>query len=200
MKYKLFSIFIIVIMMILGTQTVYASSWHWKIAPPLLVLLPFAIIFTLIVETVSIVKFGEVKKSFKVFCVIIVPNLLSFAASFLDPIKDYIDLHRSVVYDVPFVYSFFKPIKDLVDIYSSNGYNIMSIYQLIEESARYGPYYIIVFKYLILTFLIEIPFVYLVLRKDTLSRKKLAISILTSNVITTLVIAVCERIFFTGTW
>jgi hypothetical protein len=60
--------------------TAYAnSSWHWLTTSPITIL-PFAVISTLLVETILIVKFGKVKKQIKAFGIVTLANLISFLA------------------------------------------------------------------------------------------------------------------------
>lgn len=94
MKYKLF----LVIMwcsgfLILFPSTAYAnSSWHWVTTSPLTVL-PCAVIFTLLIETIAVVKFGKVDNRNKAFVIVSLANLLSF----LVPYFRTNHLHRQVV-------------------------------------------------------------------------------------------------------
>jgi len=76
---------------------------------------------------------------------------------------------------------------------TSGGYSIFAAFNK-------GPYYIILAGYLILTIAVELPIVYFLLRKDSVSRKNLLVSILLSNIVTTLLVAVCERIICVGQW
>ena len=63
-----------------------------------------------------------------------------------------------------------------------------------------GPYYMVLTGYLLLTLIVELPVVYLLLRKNTECKRRLFVSILASNVITTLFVAVCERLICIGQW
>jgi ABC-type uncharacterized transport system fused permease/ATPase subunit len=149
------------------------SSWYWLTDPPLTSLLPFAIIFTLAVETIAIIIFGKATKKIKAFCVVLMANILSFASSFIDPISK-----QMLLYD----------------------YSINLSFDLIEQSVKYSQYYIVAFWYLILTLVVEMPVVYFLLRKDTSYRKRLILSILISNIITTAAVAICERVFYIGVY
>ena len=83
-KYDLLSIIIMIgIIIICFSMTAYAnSSWRWLTTSPLPIL-PFAIISTLIIETLAVVKFGTVKNSKKAFCIVAFANFLSFLAPYL---------------------------------------------------------------------------------------------------------------------
>lgn len=129
--------------------------------------LPFAIIFTLLIETVSVVKFGKVANSKKAFLTVGLANLLSFIAPYLER-----------------AYRFMP---------TSGGFSISAAFNK-------GPYYMILFGYLVLTVIVELPVAYLMLRKESLIKKHLIMSILLSNIVTTLLIAVCERIICAGIW
>lgn len=155
------------IFLVLMPSRVYAnSSWHWLTVSPMTVL-PFAIIFTLLIETVSVVKLGKVANSKKAFLIVGLANLLSFIAPYLER-----------------AYRFMP---------TSGGFSISAAFNK-------GPYYMILFGYLALTVIIEVPVVYLILRRESPSRKNLIISILLSNIITTLLVAVIERVICAGRW
>jgi len=146
---------------------VYAnSSWHWVTASPIKVL-PFAVVFTILIETASVTKLGGVSDSKKAFYIICLANLMSFITPYLERAYRFIP--------------------------TSGGYSIFAAFNK-------GPYYIILAGYLILTIAVELPIVYFLLRKDSVSRKNLLVSILLSNIVTTLLVAVCERIICVGQW
>lgn len=168
MKNKLLHIFTISILIISLFPTIaFAnSSWNWFTDNPLTVL-PYAIVLTLLVENIAIIKFGKVTKAKKAFLIIILANLFSF-------LIPYIALAGQLV---PF----------------NDGFSIM-------ESVKSGPYYIVLPGYLFLTILIELPIVYSLLKENTLNRKSLMLSIVISNIITTLSVAVIERIMCVGQW
>ena len=168
MKYKIILIAICInIFLILFPSSVYAnSSWHWVTVSPMVVL-PFAIIFTLLIETASVVKFGKVANSKKAFLVVALANLLSFIAPYL--VRAY----------------HFIP--------TSGGFSIMAAFNK-------GPYYMILSGYLILTIIVELPVVYQMFKKATSNKKSLITAILLSNIVTTLLVAVFERIICVGRW
>ncbi|MBP7223082.1 MAG: hypothetical protein KBA50_07520 [Sedimentibacter sp.] len=145
---------------------VYAnSSWHWVTASPMKVL-PFAVVFTILIETASVTKLGGVSDSKKAFYIICLANLMSFIAPYLERAYRFIP---------------------------TSGYSIFAAFNK-------GPYYIVLAGYLILTVAVELPIVYFLLRKYSLNRKNLLISIILSNTVTTLLVAVCERIICVGRW
>ena len=155
------------IFLVLATSRVSAnSSWHWLTVSPMTVL-PFAVIFTLLIETVSVVKFGRVANAKKAFWMVGLANLLSFIAPYLERAYRFIP--------------------------TSGGFSISAAFNK-------GPYYMILFGYLALTVIVELPVVYLMLRKESLNKKNLLLSILLSNIVTTLLVAVIERVLCTGRW
>lgn len=62
------------------------------------------------------------------------------------------------------------------------------------------PSYTVTIVFLLMTLAIEMPVVYLALRKNSDSKKSLMISIMSSNAITTLFAAAIERIICRGTY
>ena len=142
------------------------SSWHWVTASPLKVL-PFAIIFTLLIETAAIVFIGKANNIKKSFFAVSLANIFSFL--------------------VPCFFRAYKMIP------TSGGLSLW-------DAFNKGPYYIVMAGYLVLTLIVEVPTVYFLLRKETRSKRWLIISIVASNIITTLLVALCERQICIGSW
>lgn len=63
-----------------------------------------------------------------------------------------------------------------------------------------GPFYIVLTGYLFLTLVIEIPIIYLYVKKHTKNKVVLLAAIISANVFTTLIVAVIERMMFYGHW
>ncbi len=63
-----------------------------------------------------------------------------------------------------------------------------------------GPYYMVLFGFLFLTLIAEIPIVYYYLGKKVDNKKKLLYSIISVNIVTTLIVAVLERLLCRGQW
>jgi hypothetical protein len=63
-----------------------------------------------------------------------------------------------------------------------------------------GPYYMVLFGYLFLTLLAEIPIVYYCLCKKVDNKKRLLYSIISVNVVTTLIVGCLERLLCRGQW
>lgn len=76
---------------------------------------------------------------------------------------------------------------------TSGGFSITAAFEK-------GPYYMVLSGYLLLTLIIEMPVVYSFLKKEVNSKKKLISMILTVNIITTILVAVFERIICIGQW
>ncbi|MDD2480685.1 MAG: hypothetical protein PHC44_08665 [Lutispora sp.] len=162
-----FAIIWIGILVLLLSSAVYAnSSWHWVTISPLTVL-PFAVIFTLLIETILVVKLGKVSNNKKTFAIVSLANLLSFLAPYLERAYRFIP--------------------------TSGGYSILAAFDK-------GPYYMILGGYLFLTITVELPIVYFLLRKESLNKKRLIVAILSSNILTTLLVAICERMICMGRW
>jgi len=142
------------------------SSWHWVTVSPLKVL-PFAIFFTLIIETAAIVFAGKTADIKKSFIAVALANIFSFLAP-----------------------GFFR------------AYRFIPTSGVFSLSAAFnkGPYYIVLTGYLVLTLVVEVPTVYFLLSKETKSKRWLIISIVASNIITTLLVALCERQICIGSW
>lgn len=151
---------------IFSTVSFANSSWHWVTASPLKVL-PFAIFFTLIIETFAIALLGKVAETKKAFIIVCLANLISFLA--------------------PYIFRAYRFIP------TSGGFNLLAAFNK-------GPYYIVLTGYLILTLIVELPIVYLFLKKYAKAPMGLAISIISSNIITTLLVAICERQICVGRW
>lgn len=69
-----------------------------------------------------------------------------------------------------------------------------------DKVIKNTPSYTVTIVFLLMTLAIEMPVVYLALRKNSDSKKSLMISIISSNAITTLFAAAIERIICRGTY
>jgi len=74
------------------------------------------------------------------------------------------------------------------------------VYPEFEDALNAGPNYIVGFGFVMLTLLIEIPIVYNLLKRHVGSKKKLLWSIVGSNIVTTAMVAVIERMVTDGYW
>ncbi|MFN7250349.1 MAG: hypothetical protein ACK4M9_06085 [Anaerobacillus sp.] len=154
------------------TTVLANSSWQWLTSSPK-VFLPYAILLTLSIEIIGIYVFAKMKEwsiKIKIAVVVVIANL----ASFLFPyILRAIDLHG----------------------FYSEGW--VTSWNLAFET---GPYYIVLAEYLLLTLAIEGPLVYLYLKKHVKNTGALLKLIILLNIVTTLIVAVLERILFYGRW
>lgn len=74
------------------------------------------------------------------------------------------------------------------------------VYHDFDQVLDAGPNYIVGIGFLMLTFMIEIPIVYNLLKKHVESRRKLLWTIVGSNIITTVMVAIVERVVTDGYW
>ena len=142
------------------------SSWQWLTISPLKVL-PWAILLTLFIETIVIMKFGRVLNLRKVFGVLCMANLFSFIAPYL------LRAHSHIP--------------------TSGSYALLSAFEK-------GPYYMVLSGYLLLTIMVELPIVYQFLKEMAINRNHLKGSILAANIVTTILVAIIERILCVGKW
>ena len=76
----------------------------------------------------------------------------------------------------------------------------LSWYGTFEDILDSGPHYIVSGVFLLLTLLVEMPIVYNVLKSNVQDMKKLQLTIIVSNVITTAGVAIIERLITEGYW
>ncbi|MCI9596086.1 MAG: hypothetical protein HFE75_02075 [Firmicutes bacterium] len=72
-------------------------------------------------------------------------------------------------------------------------------YSFVENLDAF-PSYTVNILFLIMTLAVEVPFLYKFLRKDTEKEKTLLLTLIVVNVLTTIGVAVVERIFCYGSW
>ena len=138
------------------------SSWRWISETRPYDVLPFVAVGTILIETLAISIVPKIKKTAKVFCVITLANLISFAA--------------------PYILCFFDP--------------IYTFAQMLDHC----PIFTVGLAYLIITIAVELPIVFKLLKKDTENKKTLLWTIIVSNIITTVLVAIVERMFCQGHW
>ena len=73
-------------------------------------------------------------------------------------------------------------------------------YYGLKHSIDHGPFYTVGTAFLIMTLVAELPVVYLSLKNKAASKKALATSIVIINILTTVVVALIERIICRGQW
>lgn len=69
-----------------------------------------------------------------------------------------------------------------------------------EKYLEHWPSYTVGVLFCVTTVLIELPIVYLSLRKEVAYSKKFLLTIVGSNIVTTLLVAIVERFFCVGNW
>lgn len=69
-----------------------------------------------------------------------------------------------------------------------------------EQTLEHTPFYIVGVVYLLITLIIEVPFVYLTLRSSANGAKKLFFTVVGVNILTTVITAVTERLVCKGVW
>jgi hypothetical protein len=67
-------------------------------------------------------------------------------------------------------------------------------------SIRYLTKYIVGTGYLILTLVAETPVIFFSFRNIVENKKRLLVSIITANVVTTIMVAIIESVICRGTW
>lgn len=172
-KQKLVSCFVLVLLLfIIHPLPAYAnSSWHWFTKQPLTIL-PIVVVSTLLLEVSMICFSNQIKPHFVPIASIVVANLLSF----LLPVAALGVFSDSWMVDY---YTFFERVNYYVN---------------------YLPVYIVTIGFLFLTLIVEVPVVYFAFKKYVTNKQRLLYSILGVNCLTTLVIAVIERVLFKGSW
>ena len=63
-----------------------------------------------------------------------------------------------------------------------------------------GPFYMVMLAYLLLTLIVEVPIVFLLMKREVENKKRLVVTILIVNTVTTIMVAVLERIICRGHW
>lgn len=150
------------------------SSWGWVAQTRPYDVLPYVIIITLAIETLAINKIPKIGKPFKVFCVVTIANLLSFAFPYL------------------FTYAAFS--SDF-----SSGQLSGQLYSF-KEMLNILPTYTVGWAYLVITLAFEIPIVYNTFKENVLNKKLLLWTVIGANVITTIIVAVIENMLCPAPW
>ena len=142
------------------------SSWVWISKTRPYDLLPFVIAGTLLIEIFAVRFVAGIKNFIKIIPVTVISNLVSFAAPYLFMFIS-VQRENSTISDgIPFT---------------------------LEDTLEKLPFYTVGLAFLFMTLACELPIVYIVLKKETEHRKKLALAIIGSNLLTTILTAVVER-------
>ena len=156
-------------------QAVFAdSSWCWLTDTRPFDILPPVALATIVIEVLAIWLIPNTGKLMKTAVAVILAN----AASFLLP--------YALLLNDP-VYPKFVLLND-------------PVYPKFDDMLNAGPNYIVGAGFVILTLVLEIPIVYNLLKKHVDSKKKLLWSIVGSNIVTTAMVAVIERMVTDGYW
>lgn len=158
---------LVVLMICLLPMTASAnSSWIWLSEARPYDVLPFVAVITIAIETAALWLGMGKKHLLKIAVVVVVANLLSFAAPY---VWIYIEMHVEA---------------------------IKSFSWLMKS----GYYYTIGSVYLFMTLMIEVPVVFLSMRKQAGNKWQLLLIAIGANTLTTLITAAAERIFCYGQW
>ena len=172
---KIHKILFFIILLFISTISIYAnSSWNWFTKNPITIL-PWIILSTILIEITFICMLNKINKLKNIIItsiVIIIANLISFI--------------------LPYIFLGF-----IEDVYEGMG---LGFFELINIWLDKSPVYIISIGYLIITLVLEMPFIYIIISKIASDRKKLLYSVFLANVITTILTTIIERILYRGSW
>ena len=142
------------------------SSWIWLSEARPYDVLPFVAVITIAIETAALWYVLGKKHLVKIAVVVVIANLLSFAAPYLFWYDENIRMPL-------------KPFPELME---------------------YGHYFTVGTIFLIMTLVLEIPVVFLTLRKYAKGKWRFLLTVAGVNVVTTIITAAAERIFCYGQW
>ncbi|WP_413382032.1 hypothetical protein [Alkalihalobacillus sp. 1P02AB] len=174
MKNQLFQVTLsLILFTFMFHSTGYAnSSWQWLTSSPKEIL-PLAIILTLCFEIIGILFLGKLVKNYLIKVIAALIIMVANIVSFLFPY-----IFRAIEFQA-----------------ISGGWS----YAWYDAFAA-GPYYIVLTGYLFLTLSIEVPLIYLLLKKYSKDKRVLLGVVISVNVMTTLIVAIMERMMFYGHW
>ena len=154
--------------------TAYAnSSWMWISETRPYDLLPFVIAGTLLIEILAVRFVAGINNLKKIIPVTVISNLVSFAAPYLLLFITVQSENSTISDGIPYTV----------------GYELETL-----------PIYTVGLAFLFMTLACELPITYNVLKKETEHRKRLALVIIGSNLLTTVLTAVVERVLCYGNW
>lgn len=149
------------------------SSWHWISAKKPYELLFFIAPLTIAAEFAAINFIPQIRKPKKVLLVVGAANLASFLAPYLLLLLDDI-LLDNIPYET----------------------TVLTIGQICDHI----PYYTVGVVFWVVTLCVELPIVYFTLRKDCEKKRRLLLTIIGVNVVTTGLCALAERLLCYGEW
>ncbi len=172
-KYQLLSTTVIIFLLTLMLPLTASanSSWHWISATNPLDVFPLVVIITLVTETFLIKKFVR-------------PENIKTSKLFC-----IITFANLLSFLVPYASEF----NEWIEYKWYDGYPF-------HEWVMKTPFYTTGAGFMIITLLIEVPVVFLALRKRTDNKKRMLIVVTVANVITTVIVAVIERMLCYGSW
>ena len=174
-KKKTISFLTILTLLCFSPITAYAnSSWVWISETRPDDLLPFVIAGTLLIEILAVRFAAGINNFKKIIPVTVISNMVSFAAP-------YFLMYVTVQMDNSTV---------------PNGETLYTV----EDTLEKWSLYTVGLSFLIMTLACEMPIVYNVLKKETEHHKRLALVIIGSNLLTTVLTAVVERTLCYGRW
>ena len=165
MKRRMTALVVLMICMLPITASAN-SSWIWLSEARPYDVLPFVAVITIAIETAALWLGMGKKHLLKIAVVVVVANLISFAAPYLFLYDETIRMPL-------------KPFPELME---------------------YGHYFTVGAIYLIMTLIVELPVVFLTLRKHAKGKWLFLLNVAGANVVTTIITAAAERIFCYGQW
>ena len=178
MKKNAIVLLFIVLCILLISSVAYAnSSWIWLTFLMPYNILPYAAVLTIALETFLICKFNHIKQTLKALIVICVANLTSFLLPYIYLINS--SSYNGVLYELD---------------------SITSAMRAVERNVMHWPFYNVGIIFLLLTLVIEVPMVYFLIKKEDMNKKKFITSIILINILTTILVALVERILCRGIW
>jgi hypothetical protein len=170
MVQRLVKVSILLSSFIIFHNTVYANSSWHWLTASPRELLPYVIVLTLGIEIAGLLIFGTLNR-----------DLIT-------------KVKAAIIVTIANMVSFLLPY--IIRAIQFRGVSSEPWY----DSFTKGPYYIVLTGYLFLTLVIEVPMVYVYVRKFSQNRRVLLATITLVNVITTILVAGLERTFLKGQW
>ena len=166
MNRRMTALAVLMIICLLPITASANSSWIWLSEARPYDVLPFVAVITIAIETAALWYVLGKKHLVKIAVVVVIANLLSFAAPYLFWYDESIRMPL-------------KPFPELME---------------------YGHYFTVGTIFLIMTLVLEIPVVFLTLRKYAKGKWRFLLTVAGANVVTTIITAAAERIFCYGQW
>ena len=174
-KYRgIFSLGVVLYLFLLFPITASAnSSWHWISSKKPYELLLFIAPLTIAAEFAAINFIPQIRRPKKVLLVVGAANLASFFAPYLLLLLD-----DRLIYDIPYETT------------------VLTLGQICDSI----PFYTVGVTFLIITLCVELPIVFFALQNDCEKKRRLLLTIIGANVVTTGLCALAERLLCYGEW